>query len=66
MENFIKNFVRYSDGSWLCIRPGYYQGPPFIAVTVGARFTPGTVVEDTEVTRLLDQEFQRQQSLPRA
>jgi hypothetical protein len=39
MEEFIHNFVREADGSWLCVRPAETVLPGGrIQVTPGARF----------------------------
>jgi hypothetical protein len=41
LTNFIKAFVRDPDGSWTCVAPATWQGPPRVQVTIGLRFTPG-------------------------
>ena len=33
MDQFIKHFIRESDGSWMAVRPGLWPGPPVIVVT---------------------------------
>ena len=60
MEQFIKSFVRDSDGSWICIERGSWAGPPAMTVTIGTRFTPGTIIAGAEPTRLLDVQYQKQ------
>lgn len=60
MEQFIKGFVRDSDGSWICIEPSFWGGPPVFKVMPGTRFVPGTVVAGIEPTELLDEQYQKQ------
>jgi len=61
MEKFIKGFVRDSDGSWICIEPAFWAGPPVFQVTTGTRFSPGTIIAGVAPTKLLDQQYQKQQ-----
>ena len=60
MDKFIKHFIREPDGAWMCVRPGFWDGPPFIAVTPRARFTPGTIIADAEPAQLLEDQYQKQ------
>jgi hypothetical protein len=60
LEQFIKGFVRDSDGSWICIERAFWGGPPVMAVTPGTRFTPGTIIAGVEPTQLLDEQYQKQ------
>ena len=56
MANFIKNFLRQSDGSWKCIsfsEIATIMGR--IQVTAGTQFMPGT-----DIVQLLEQERHRQ------
>jgi hypothetical protein len=61
MRNFIKHFVRESDGAWNCIERGeVLLSGGRIEVTEGARFTPGTIFMGVDLAKLLDAEFIRQ------
>jgi len=61
MEKFIRGFVRDSDGSWICIEPAFWAGPPVFQVSVGMRFSPGTIIAGTAITKFLDEQYQKQQ-----
>jgi hypothetical protein len=60
MHQFIKHFIREADGSWMAVRYGLYVGPPVIAVTPRARFTPGTIIGGTEPAKLLEAQYEKQ------
>ena len=61
MQNFIKHFVRESDGSWRCTSSAelrHILGR--IQVAEGTRFVPGTIFMAVDIVRLLEQERERQ------
>jgi hypothetical protein len=60
MDQFIKHFIRESDGSWMAVRPGLWPGPPVIVVTPRTRFTPGTMIAGTEPAKLLEAQYEKQ------
>jgi hypothetical protein len=60
MDQFIKHFIRESDGSWMCVALALWPGPPVIAVTPRARFTPGTVIAGCEPAKLLEDQYEKQ------
>ena len=60
MEEFIHNFVREADGSWLCVRPAETVLPGGrIQVTPGARFTRGTRFMGIDLADLLEAQYRR-------
>ncbi len=59
MHQFIKNFVRDGAGSWTCIAPATFEGPPRVQVTPGSRFMRGTMFMGVELARMLDEQYER-------
>jgi len=57
VQNFIKAFVRDSHGSWTCVAPATWEGPPRVQVTVGMRFTPGMMFMGVELVKLLEAQY---------
>jgi hypothetical protein len=60
MQDFIKNFMRAEDGSWLCVAPAdlrLAQGR--VQVTPGSRFLPGTKFMNVDLAALLEEEYRR-------
>ena len=60
-DHFIKAFVRASDGSWTCVAPATWEGPPRIQVTAGKRFTRGTRFMGVDLAKLLDEQYEKDQ-----
>lgn len=60
MDQFIKHFIRESDGSWMCVSQALWPGPPVVVVTPRARFTLGTMIAGTEPARLLENQYEKQ------
>lgn len=55
MGDFIRNFVREPDGSWLCVRSAETTlGGGRIQVAPGARFTRGTRFMGIDLAEYLD------------
>ena len=62
MQEFIKHFVRESDGAWTCVAPVELDGPTGrIQVTPGSRFTRGTSFMGVDLARWLDEQADRHQ-----
>ena len=62
MDNFIKHFVRNSNGVWRCIQAATIEFPSGrIQVTPGSVFTRGTMFMNVELARLLDEHYEQQQ-----
>jgi hypothetical protein len=61
LADFIKAFVRGSDGSWKCVAPATWEGPPRVQVTPGTRFTRGTVFMGVDLAKLLDEQYEKDQ-----
>jgi hypothetical protein len=60
MEEFIHNFVREADGSWLCVRPAEaVLASGRIQVAPGSRFTRGTRFMGVDLAELLDLAYRR-------
>ena len=57
MQNFIKAFVRDTHGSWTCIAPATWEGPPRVQVTPGMRFIPGMMFMGVELAKLLEAQY---------
>lgn len=57
MGEFIRNFVREPDGSWLCVRPAEAQlDGGRIQVAPGSRFTRGTRFMGVDLAEFLDEQ----------
>jgi hypothetical protein len=63
VSDFIKAFVRDPDGSWTCVAPATWEGPPRVQVTIGLRFMPGTFFMGLDLARLLDEQHERDRNL---
>jgi hypothetical protein len=61
LANFVSAFVRGSDGSWTCVAPATWQGPPRVQVTVGKRFIRGAVFMGVDLAKLLDEQYEKDQ-----
>jgi hypothetical protein len=57
VQNFIKAFVRNGLGSWTCVAPATWEGPPRVQVTVGMCFTPGMMFMGVELVKLLEEQY---------
>jgi hypothetical protein len=57
VQNFIKAFVRDTNGAWTCIAPATWNGPPRVQVTLGMRFVPGMMFMGVELAKLLDAQY---------
>ena len=61
MENFIKRFIRISDGIWECVSFAELAGPNGrIQVTRGTRFTRGTNFMGIDLAELLDRQREKE------
>jgi hypothetical protein len=59
VHNFIRAFVRDPDGSWRCIAPATWEGPPLVQVTLGMQFTLGRMFMGVDLAALLEQQYLR-------
>lgn len=60
MENFIKHFVRESNGAWRCVSAAELETDfGRLQVTEGARFTPGTILMNVDIVKWLEEELER-------
>jgi hypothetical protein len=60
MEEFIKNFAREPDGSWVCISPAETRlDGRRIQVAPGARFTRGARFMGVDLAELLEAQLAR-------
>lgn len=60
MGDFIDNFVREADGSWICIKPAEtLLAGGRIQVAPGSRFTKGTRFMGVDLAELLEAEYGR-------
>lgn len=60
MGEFISNFVREPDGSWVCVKPAeaiLHGGR--VQVAPGSRFTRGTRFMGVDLAALLEAEYRR-------
>ena len=58
MRDFIKSFVRESDGAWRCLEPAETTLPGGrIQVSPGSRFVRGTCFMGVDLAQLLDEEL---------
>jgi hypothetical protein len=61
MQNFIKYFVRESDGHWRCVAPADLDLPEGrVRVAPGTVLIKGTRFMNVDVGALLEEEYQRQ------
>ena len=59
MRDFIKHFVRESDGAWLCVEKATLELPQGrIQVTQGSRFSPGTEFMGIDLAKMLDDAYE--------
>ena len=59
--DFSHLFIRLRDGCWLCVREGYWSGPPFIEVVPGMRYVEGDLIEGVDIAGLLEQQYRQQE-----
>lgn len=60
MEEFIKNFVREPDGSWVCVSAAETQlDGGRVQVAPGTRFTRGTRFMGVDLAELLEAQLER-------
>jgi hypothetical protein len=60
MEEFIRNFVREPDGSWVCVSAAETQlDGGRIQVAPGTRFTRGTRFMGVDLAELLESQLHR-------
>jgi hypothetical protein len=58
MHNFLANFKREGDGSWLCVSPAeLLLESGRIQVAPGSRFTRGTRFMGVDLAELLDAQY---------
>ncbi|HEX7053117.1 MAG TPA: hypothetical protein VF211_04185 [Burkholderiales bacterium] len=58
MGEFIKDFVRQPDGTWVCVEPAEtYLESGRIQVAPGARFKPGTRFMGVDLAGLLEAQY---------
>jgi hypothetical protein len=63
MRDFIKSFVRESDGAWRCLEPAETTLPGGrIQVTPGSRFVRGTRFMGVDLAELLDEQSSRHEA----
>ena len=62
MDEFLRNFVREPDGSWVCVRPAetVLDGDR-IQVAPGSRFTPGTRFMGIDLAQWLEAQHRQLQ-----
>jgi hypothetical protein len=61
MDNFVRNFERQPNGSWLCI--AFAEVRTFsgrIQVAEGSVFMPGTIFMGVDIVKCLEEEAERQ------
>jgi hypothetical protein len=60
MEQFAKQFIRETEGSWLCVEPAELQTPSGrIQVAPGTKFTRGTSFMGVDVAMLLEEQYEK-------
>jgi hypothetical protein len=57
VKDFINAFVREPDGSWKCIEPATFNGPPRVQVVPGMQFRMGKTFMGVDLATLLEQHY---------
>ena len=61
VQSFIKAFQREGDGSWRCVAPATWDGPPRVQVNPGMQFRPGNPFMGVDLAALLEQQHRKDQ-----